>query len=98
MVRFFRLTTGAKIEFDDAKKKDMLIVEEGHAMNNLFKHVGKVDANNTYQQAVIKIRAALQTRGNHTSAAFNLFNGHSQSFHMWHQAVYKAAKLIDWTD
>ena len=48
-----------------------------------------------------KIRATLQKRGNHTFAVFKLFNGHSQgsqSFHMWHMSVYKAAKLLNWTD
>ena len=57
MVRVFRLsrrihpTTGAKVEFDDDEKKDMLIVEGGADMNDLFKHVGKVLEGDTYEQA-----------------------------------------------
>ena len=53
MVRVFRVsrrihpTTGANIEFDDAEKKDMLIVEVGQDMNDLFKHVGKVEPGDT---------------------------------------------------
>jgi len=48
MQRVFRLTrrihptTGAKIEYDDAEKKDLILVEEGEDMQNLFKHVGLV--------------------------------------------------------
>ena len=107
MVRVFRLsrrihpTTGAKVEFDDDEKKDMLIVEGGADMNDLFKHVGKVLEGDTYDQATEKIRQGLKGRGNRTSAVFKLFNSHSQgqqSFDLWHREVYKAAKLIDWTN
>ena len=106
MVRVFRLsrrihpTTGAKVEFDDDEKKDMLIVEGGADMNDLFKHVGKVLNEDTYEQATEKIRRGLKGRGNRTSAVFKLFNSHpqgQQSFDSWHREVYKAAKLIDWT-
>ena len=107
MVRVFRLslrihpTTGAKVEFDDDEKKDMLIVEGGADMNDLFKHVGKVLNEDTYEQATEKIRRGLKGRGNRTSAVFKLFNSHpqgQQSFDSWHREVYKAAKLIDWTN
>ena len=40
--------TGAKIDFDDDEKKDMLKVEGGNDMKDLFKHVGKVLAGDTY--------------------------------------------------
>ena len=105
MQRVFRLsrrihpTTGAKIDFDDTEKKDLIIVEGGEDMQNLFKHVGNVVEGDTYDQAVDKIKEALQKRGNRTSAVFKLFNGHpqgGQSFESWHMEVYKAAKLIDW--
>ena len=58
--------------------EDYLIVEGGHNMNDLFKYVGKVEAGDTYAQAVTKIKDALKKRGNRTSAVFKLFNGHSQ--------------------
>ena len=105
MVRVFRLSrrinpaTGQKMDFDDDEKKDMLIVEGGQDMSDLFKHVGKVAAADTYEAAVEKIRAGLKKRGNRTSAVFKLFNGHTQgkqSFDSWHREVHKAAKLIDW--
>ena len=72
MVRVFRLsrrihpTTGAKIEFEDVEKKDMLVVEGGQDMNDLFKYMGKVEAADTYKQAVTKIKDALKKRGNRT--------------------------------
>ena len=106
MVRVFRLSrrinpvTGQKVDFDDDEKKDLLIVEGGQDMSDLFKHVGKVAAGDTYEAAVEKIRIGLKKRGNRTSAVFKLFNGHAQgkqSFDSWHREVAKAAKLIDWT-
>ena len=106
MVRVFRLSrrinpaTGQKVDFDDDEKKDLLIVEGGQDMSDLFKHVGKVAAGDTYEAAVEKIRVGLKKRGNRTSAVFKLFNGHAQgkqSFDSWHREVAKAAKLIDWT-
>ena len=107
MTRVFMLSrrinpaTGAKIEFDDAEKKAMLIVEGGQDMNDLFKHVGKVLPADTYEAATAKIIQGLKKRGNRTSAVFKLFNSHAQgkqSFDSWHKEVYKAAKLIDWGD
>ena len=105
MERVFRLrrrihpTTGARIDFDDTEKKDLLLVEGGEDMLTLFKHVGQVGDGDTYAQAVKKIKDALKKRGNRTSAVFKLFNGHaqgSQTFESWHTEVYKASKLIDW--
>ena len=106
MERVFRLrrrihiATGDKINFDDAEKKDLIIVEGGEDMQNLFKHVGKVLEGDTYERAVTKIKEALRKRGNRTSAVFKLFNGYSQgsqSFESWHMEVYKSTKLKDWT-
>ena len=104
MERVFRLrrrihpTTGARIDFDDAEKKDLIMVEGGEDMQKLFKYTGKVLDTDTYQEAVDKIKAALKKRGNRTSAVFKLFNGHvqgSQSYESWHTEGYKAAQLID---
>ena len=106
MERVFRLrrrihpATGDKINFDDAEKKDLIIVEGGENMQNLFKHVEKVLEEDTYEGAVTKIKEALRKRGNRASAVFKLFNGYSQgsqSFESWHMEVYKSAKLMDWT-
>ena len=33
-------TTGSKVEFDDQDKKDIIRLEGGHDMVDLFKHVG----------------------------------------------------------
>ena len=70
MKRVFRLrrrihpTTGARIEFDDDEKKDLILVEGGEDMQKLFKYTGKVLDDDTYDQAITKIKTALQKRGN----------------------------------
>ena len=106
MERVFRLrrrihpTTGNKIDFEDAEKKDLILLEGGEDMQNLFKYVGQVIEGDTYRQAITKIETALKKRGNRTSAVFKLFNGHpqgNQSFESWHMEIFKASKLIDWT-
>ena len=66
MKKLFRLSrpfnpvTGARVEWDDEDKKDMLVVEGGEEMQDLFKHVGKVLATDTYLQATEKIKVALK--------------------------------------
>jgi hypothetical protein len=94
-------TTGAKQDYDDEEKKDMLQVEGGDDMVDLFEHVGKVDDADSYAAAVEKIRTALRKQGSRTAAVFRLFNGHTQglnTFESWHREIYQQAKLIDWTD
>ena len=99
--RGFNPVTGLRVDWDSEEKKDMLVVEGGDEVQDLFKYVGKVLPEDTYQQAVDKIKNALKKRGNRTSAVFKLFNTHSQgsqSFDSWHKEIRKAAQLIDWTD
>ena len=50
-------TTGARVEFDDTDKKTIIKLEGGSDMQDLFKHVGKVLDEDTYQQAINKITA-----------------------------------------
>ena len=106
MDKVFRLSrgynpvTGVKVDWDSKEKKDLLLVEGGEEVSDLFKYVGKVLPGDTYQEAVDKVKAALKKRGNRTSTVFKLFNVHSQglqSFDSWHKEVQKAAQLIDWT-
>ena len=106
MTRAFRLnrrtdpTTGARVEFDDTDKKDIIQLEGGLDMQDLFKHVGKVLDADTYQQAIDKIVAALKKRGNRSAAVFKLFtrmNQGGKTFDSWYKDVYEAAKRIDWT-
>ena len=92
-------TTGLKVEFDDQDKKDIIQLEGGHDMVDLFKHVGKVQELDTYNEAMEKIRKALKCRGNRTAAVFKLFTGMAQgerTFDLWHKKVYQAAKQVDW--
>ena len=106
MEMIFRLSrsinpvTGQRVDWDNHEKKDMLVIEGGDEVQDLFKFVGKVLPGDTYAQAVEKIKTALRGRGNRTSAVFKLFHNHSQgsqSFDSWHKEIRKAAQLIDWT-
>ena len=84
MQKVFRLnrrvnpTTGAKVEFDNQDKKDIIQLEGGLDMVDLFKHVGKVLDGDTYDVVMEKIRQALKGRGNRTAAVFKLFTGMAQ--------------------
>ena len=84
MERVFRLSrrlhpaTCDKLDFDEAEKKDLILVEGVEDMQNLFKHGGLLEDADSYKQVIGKIKAALKKRGNCTSAAFKLFNSHSQ--------------------
>ena len=91
-------TTGLKVEFDDQDKKDIIKLEGGLDMVDLFKHVGKVQDEDTYDEAMEKIRKALKGRGNRAAAVFKLFTGMAQggrTFDLWHKKVYEAAKQVD---
>ena len=86
------------MEFDNTDKKKIIKLEGGHDMVDLFKHVGKVNDENTYEAAMQKIRKALRGRGNRTAAVCKLFTGIHQSqktFDAWHK-VYEAAKQVEW--
>ena len=99
--RGYNPVTGVKVDWSSEEKKDLLLVEGGNEVNDLFKYVGKVLPGDTYQQAMDKVKVALKKRGNRTSAVFKLFNTHtqgSQSFDSRHKEIRKAAQLIDWTD
>ena len=85
MLKAFRLnrrvdpTTGAKVNFDDQDKKDIIQLEGGPDMVDLFKHVGKVQEGDTYDEAMVKIRRALKGRGNRKrkqdSCCFQVIHG-----------------------
>ena len=54
MQRVFRLNrrtnpvTGDRVDFTDAEKKDIMLLEGGGDMEDLFKHVGKVQEDDNY--------------------------------------------------
>ena len=47
--------TGDEIEWSDMQKKNILQVEGGPEMRNLFEHVGKVQEGDSYQAMVDKV-------------------------------------------
>ena len=94
-------STRTRVDFDDSEKKDMIQIEGGEDMMQLFRFVGKVQDNDSYQQAITKINTELKNTGNRTSAVHRLYTAHSQcdqTFYIWHRTVRKAAQLINWTD
>ena len=89
-------STGTKVDFDDSEKKDMIQIEGGEDMMQLFRFMGKVQEADSYQQAIGKIKTALKETGNRTSAVHRLYTAHSQgdqTFDNWHRTVRKAAQL-----
>ena len=88
MERIFQLNrrmntvTGNLVDFDDEFKKNIIQLEGGAEMQDLFKHVGKVLPGDSYAQAMEKIKAALRGRANRTTVMFKLFTGMSQAIHI----------------
>ena len=72
--RGYNPATGNKVDWTSDEKKAILHVEGGNKVAELFKYVGKVLPEDTYAQAVEKVKVALKKRGNRTSAVFKLFN------------------------
>ena len=61
MEMVFRLSrrvtsTGAKVDFDDIEKKDMIQIEGTEDMMQLFRLVGKVQETDSYQQLSLRSR------------------------------------------
>ena len=50
LTRSIHPTTGAKIEYDDAEKKNLILMEGGEDMKDIFKHVGLVLDGDTYAE------------------------------------------------
>ena len=70
MQRVFRLNrrtnpvTGDRDDFTDAEKKDIMLLEGGVDMEDLSKHVGKVQEGDTYmRRQLIESRKCLETEG-----------------------------------
>ena len=60
-------STRTRVDFDDSEKKDMIQIEGGEDMMQLFRFVGKVQDTDSYQQAKIT------TELNRTSAVHRLY-------------------------
>ena len=54
--------TGHMVEFTDEEKKNILCVEGGVEIQDMFKHEGKVQNNDSYAEATRKIKEALKKR------------------------------------
>ena len=65
--------SGLTVEFTNEEKKNILCVEGGTEMQELFKHEGKVQDDDTYEDAVRKIKEALKKRENRSAGVYRLF-------------------------
>ena len=82
--RRFHPVTGNKVDFDDEEKKNILCIEGGAEIQDLFKHEGKVLDGDTYALAIQKVRAALPQG--------------KQTFDVWHRKILESARRVDWED
>ena len=70
-------------------------------MKNLFQYVGKVEDDNTYAQAIEKIKKGLSDRTNKVGQRNLLladFPQGTKSFEKWSQEISNSAKLISYED
>ena len=66
-------------------------------MQDLFRHVAKVQGGDTYDHAMEKIRNALKGRGNWPVVVHKLFSTMAQAnktFDAWHKKFYRFAKNV----
>ena len=97
----FRKADGSSYQLSDTEMKAMLLFRGGEDMQNLFEYVGKVLSGDTFDQAVDKIKTALQGRTNNVVQRNLLLTRHPQgtkSFERWSIEMSNAAKLIDYND
>ena len=94
----FRKSDGSPYTPTDKEKKSMLVYRGGDDMSNLFKHVGAVTDDDTFDQSIKKISDELQKRTNKVVQRNTLLTQHPQknkSFEKWSMEVANKAKLID---
>ena len=96
----FRKSDGTPYDPTDSEKKALMLLKGGKDMKNLYDHVGKVLAADTFDNAVTKITDGLSSRTNQVvqrNMLFTRFPQSSKSFKQWHQEISEAAKLISYT-
>ena len=97
----FRKADGTPYNPSDLEKKAMLLFKGGDDMKNLFEYVGKVEDEDSFDEAVEKIRKGLQKRTNKVVQRNMLFTDFPQggkSFERWSQEVSTAAQRISYED
>ena len=95
----FRKADGTASVPSEREKKALTRFKGGADMKTLFEHVGEVTAEDTFDQAVTKIRTKLTGRTNKTVQRNMLLCNNPQSgktFEKWSQEIADAAKIIDY--
>ena len=95
----FRKADGTASEPTEREKKALTRLKGGADMKTLFEHVGEVVAEDTFEQAVTKIRTKLTGRTNKTVQRNMLLCSNprsSKTFEKWSQEIAEAAKLISY--
>ena len=83
------------------KAKSIVKLIGGPQMIKLFDHVGKVEAQDTYEAAMSKIENGIKAQTNQATARFKLFREMSQggeSFGDWWPKVKEQAERCDWAN
>ena len=95
----FRKADGTAYAPQEAEKKAMAILKGGKDMRTLFEHVGDVQATDTFEQAIQKIKEKLSGRTNKTVQRNMLLCSNPQggkSFEKWSRELAEAAQIIDY--
>ena len=97
----FRKSDGTPYEPTDKEKKSLLLYRGGDDMKDLFEHVGKVVAADSFDEAITKIQEGLKERTNSTvqrNLLLTSFPQGSKSFEKWSKEITNTAKLISYTN
>jgi len=97
----FRKADGTPYDPTEKEKKAMLLFRGGDDMKDLFQHVGDVTTEDSFDQAVGKIKQGLRSRTNSVVQRNLLLANFPQgrkSFERWSKEIANAAKLIDYAN
>ena len=97
----FRKSDGSPYAPADKEKNAMMLFRGGEDMMNLYKHVGKVKDNDSFETAIKKAKDALSKHTNSVvqrNLLLSRFSQGSTSFEKWSVEISNVAKLIDYKD
>ena len=95
-----REAEGHRICSSCKQEKALVVILGGDEMDKLFKHVGGVEEQDTYVQAMHKVEKGIKALTNQATARFKLYQEMRQEgrgFREWSQLVVEQADRCDWT-